>query len=171
LKEYVTFNILYRPDMMTTLRRIRGHLRKVEIALTSPEYVGMDRSGVIGSLFPAVYGHRAPSLAVSFGMGRYGPRNRYIDNEVEEAVFQIAENAQETVDRMIISGFDPQVGRVIQVNLLSERVGNEVSVDPNPEATTLPDETLIFEEIADARRALEDTGLLQGALEAQAMRA
>jgi hypothetical protein len=104
-------------------------------------------------------------------MGRYGPRNRYIDNDIEEAVFQVAENAQEMVDRMIISGFDPQAGRVVNVNLLTERVGHEVSIEPNPEAVTLPDERLVFDEIADARRTMEDEGVLEGALQAQAMRA
>jgi len=168
---YSIFNVLYRPNMMTRLHRLRGHLRTVEIALTSPEYVDLDRTGVIGTLFPAVYGQRAPSLSVRFGMGRFGPRNRYIDNDIEDAVFQVAENAQEMVDRMIISGFDPQVGRVVQVNLLNERVGHEVSVEPNPEAVTLPDEQLIFDQIADARRTMEDEGVLESALQAQAMRA
>jgi hypothetical protein len=168
---HAIFNTLYRPDMMTTLHRIRGHLRTVEIALTSPEYANIDRSGAIGTLFPAVYGHRAPSLSVRFGMGRYGPRDRYIDHETEEAVFAVAENAQDLVDRMIISGYDPQVGRVVNVNLLSERVGKEVTVEPNPEAATLPDEQLIFDEIFQARSELADEGLLDGAPQAQAMRA
>ena len=167
---HVTFNTLFRPDMMATLQHLRGRLRRVEIAMTSPEYVDVDRSGVIGTLLPAVYGHQAPSLSVSFGMGRYGPRDRYIDSQTEEAVFNVAENAQDMVDRLVIAGYDPQVRRVIQVNLLNQRIARDVSVPPNPEAVTLPDEASIFEEIANARRDLDDEGLLAGALEAQAMR-
>jgi len=103
-------------------------------------------------------------------MGRYGPRDRYIDSQTEEAVFNVAENAQDMVDRLVIAGYDPQVGRVIQVNLLNQRIARDVSVPPNPEAVTLPDEASIFEEITNARRDLDDEGLLAGALEAQAMR-
>lgn len=166
----VVFNNLYRPDMLQRLERLRGRLRKVEMALTSPEYADQDRAGVIETLLPAVYGHRAPSITVNFGMGRFGPRDRYLDDQTEDAVYSIAENAQEMVDRLVVHGYDPQAGRVVRVNLLSERIGHDVSVPPNPEAATLPDEDAIFAEVLDIRRQLDDEGLLSGALEAQAMR-
>ncbi len=168
---HVAFNTLFRPDMMATLARLRGRLRRVEIAITSPEYVDADRSGAIGTLFPAVFGHQAPSLSVAFGMGRYGPRDRYLDGATEEAVFSVAENAQEMVDRLVVAGYDPQAGRVVEVNLLTQRISQDISVGPNPEAVTLPDVTEIFEEMADARRTLDQDGLLAAAVEAQAMRA
>lgn len=171
LSEHVAFNTLYRPDMMTKLDQIRGHLRSVDMALTSPEFADVDRAGTLGAFIPAIFGHAAPSLSVKIGMGRYGPRKRYLNEVTEEAIFQIAENAQEMVDRLIISGYDPRSERVIQVNLLKERIGQEISVDPNPEAATLPDEEAIFEEIVSARQALEDEGMLERAAEAQAMRA
>ncbi|HUY47168.1 MAG TPA: hypothetical protein VMV92_15785 [Streptosporangiaceae bacterium] len=94
---YVSFEPLYQPDMLERLEQLRGQLRLVEISLTRPEYLDPGR-GAFGTLIPTVFGSRAPSVSVHIGMGRRGPRDRFLDGATEEAVFQIAENANDQVD-------------------------------------------------------------------------
>ena len=96
---HVSFEPLYQPDMLTRLQQLRGQLRLVEISMTQPEYLGDDR-GAFGTLLPSVFGSRAPSVSVHIGMGRRGPRDRFLDDATEEAIFQIAENAHDQVDRL-----------------------------------------------------------------------
>ena len=60
--------------MLARLQRLRGHLRGVEISLTRPEYVDPNR-GTFGTLIPAIWGPRVPSVSVHVGMGRRGPRD------------------------------------------------------------------------------------------------
>lgn len=162
---HASINVLYRPDMLASLMRLRGHLRSVELAITSPELVDVERPGMMATLFPAAFGHRAPSLSLRLSMGRFGPRDRYIDSQTEEAVFQIAEQAQELVDSMTVSGVDPDTGRKLSVNLLKERIGQEVSVEPSPDAENIPHEQFVFDEMLDVRRDLDDQGLLQAAVD------
>ena len=167
---HVSFNVLYRRDMMEKLRRLRGQLRTVELAITSPELADAQHVGMMATLFPAAFGAQVPSLSIRLGMGRYGPRDRYLDAQTEEAVFQVAENAQELVDSLSITGIDPSTERSATVNLLQERVGHTVDVEPNVDATSLPDEKAIFEAMDDARQELDALGLLQTASEAQPVR-
>jgi hypothetical protein len=65
---YLTFEPLDQPDMLARLQRLRGHLRGVEISLTRPEYVDPNR-GKFGTLIPAIWGPRVPSVSVHVGMG------------------------------------------------------------------------------------------------------
>lgn len=166
---FVNLEQLYQPDMLDRLDDIRGQLRGVDIALTRPEHVDQD-PGVLGTLVPAVYGHRAPSVSVHVGMGRYGPRDRFLDAETEEAILATAERAQELVDSMVITGRSRTTGRSATVDLLNERLYVERELPRSQQGGSLPDAESAFAELEAAYRDLRDCGRLEEAVRAQAMR-
>ena len=133
VQAYVSFEPLYEPDMYMRLQQLRGHLRGVEISMTRPEYIGASR-GAFGTLLPEVFGSRAPSVAVRLGMGRRGPRDRFLDGAMEEAVFEIAENAHDVVDRLVVFGRNPTTNKTERVNLLSERLQERVEIPVRADA-------------------------------------
>jgi len=166
---YVTFESLYQPDMFTRLQQLRGRLRMVEISMTRPEYVDSNR-GVFGTLLPAVFGERVPSVAVRLGMGRRGPRDRYLDDTMEEAVFAIAEDAHEYVDRLVVFGKNPETNKTERVNLLSERLQHKVEIPARTDAPGLPVAELVYRELEGAYRTFRDQGLFDQAVQAQVNR-
>ena len=168
---YVSFEPLYRPDMLERLRQLRGQVRWVEISLSHPEYLPADR-GAFGTLIPAVFGSRVPSVAVHLGMGRHGPRDRFLDGATEQAVFQIAEDAHDQVDRLLLAGRDRTTGKVERVNLLSERLQIQAEIAARADAPALPqEEEEVFRALAAAYASFRDQGDFERAVQAQAMRA
>jgi hypothetical protein len=170
LGSYASFEQLYNAGMVDQLARLRGRIRSVDIALAGPLPARSDGRAVFGTLIPAVYGDRIPSVSVQLGMGRYGRRDRYIDQETEETVFALAEQAQDQLSRMVVRGRDPDTGRVIPIDLFNERLGVDVVVHPDGEVPTLADEAAIFHEISRSREILTVSGDLNSAVQAQAMR-
>jgi hypothetical protein len=166
---YVSFDQLYQPDMLARLEQLRGQVRLVEITMTRPEYLGDDR-GAFGTLVPAVFGPRAPSVSVHIGMGRRGPRDRFLDAATEEAIFEIAEDAHDQVDRLVIGGRNRVSGRSERVNLLNERLQEKVEVASRPDMLGLPDEAEVFQALSQAYRSFCTQGLFERAVQAQAMR-
>ncbi len=166
---YVSFEPLYQPDMLQRLQQLRGQLRLVEISMTQPEYLGDDR-GAFGALLPSVFGSRAPSVSVHIGMGRRGPRDRFLDDATEEAIFQIAENAHDQVDRLVIGGRNRTTGRSDRVNLLSERLQEKVELRAHAGVPALPDEDEVFRALQHAYAAFKSQDLFDRAVRAQAMR-
>jgi len=166
---YVNFEQLYEPDMLARLQDIQGQLRGVDIALTRPEHVDQD-PGVFETLIPAVYGSRAPSISVHLGMGRYGARDRYLDAQIEEATYSIAERAHELVDSMVITGRSRTSGRTERVNLLSERLGVERELPRSTQGGSMPDTDATFVALDEAYRDLRERQQLDRAIRAQMMR-
>ncbi|GGZ27061.1 hypothetical protein [Streptomyces avidinii] len=93
LNSHVKFDALYREDTREKLKAMEGQLRSVEVAMTRR---GGEASsgGVFGTLIPENFGDKAPSIRFTLGMGRYGPRDRYLDGETEEQVFSLAEQGR-----------------------------------------------------------------------------
>lgn len=166
---HVSFEPLYQPDMLERLQQLRGQLRMVEISMTRPEYLDSDR-GAFGTLLPSVFGSRAPSVSVHVGMGRRGPRDRFLDDATEEAVFQIAEHAHDQVDRLVIRGRNRATGKADKVNLLTERLHEKVEITARSDVPALPDEGEVFRELQNAYLSFRSQGLFDRAVQAQAMR-
>jgi hypothetical protein len=166
---YVTFEPLYQPDMFTRLQLLRGQLRGVEISLTRPEYVDPSL-GTFGTLIPAIWGPRVPSVSVHVGMGHRGPRDRFLDEATEESVFRIAEDAHDTVDRLVVIGKNPTTNKSERVNLLSERLQERVEIPARTDAPALPVADLVYEALAATYRSFRDQGLFERAIQAQATR-
>lgn len=166
---YVTFEALYHPDMLVRLQQLRGHVRGVEISLTRPEYVDPSQ-GAFSTLVPAIWGPRAPSLSVHIGMGRRGPRNRFIDEAAEEDIFRIAEDAHDTVDRLVVIGKNPTTNKTERVNLLSERLQEKIEIPTRADVPGLPVAELVFRQLESAYRSFRQQGLFERAIQAQATR-
>jgi hypothetical protein len=169
VQAYVTFQPLYQPDMFERLLRLRGRLRRVEISMTRPEYLSVDR-GAFGTLLPPVWGPRVPSASVHVGMGRRGPRDQFLDGAVEEDVFRIAEDAHDYVDRLVVLGKDPATNRTERVNLLGERLHEKVEIPARPGAPSLPARDLVYDGMADVYRKFSSENLFERASQAQATR-
>jgi hypothetical protein len=165
----VTFEPLYHPDMLVRLQQLRGRLRGVEISLTRPEYVEPNK-GAFSTLVPAIWGPRVPSLAVHIGMGRRGPRDRFLDEAAEEDIFRIAEDAHDTVDRLVVIGKNPTTNKTERVNLLSERLQERAEISARTDAPGLPEADLVYQALETAYRAFRGQGLFDRAIQAQATR-
>jgi hypothetical protein len=169
VQAHVSFEPLYQPDMFARLQQLRGRLRGVEISMTRPEYMGVDR-GAFGTLLPTVFGQRVPSVAVRLGIGRRGPRDRFLDDAMEEAVFQIAEDAHDLVDRLVVCGKNPATNKTERVNLLSERLQERVEIAARADAPALPVAELVFEGLSATYHLFRNQGLFERAIQAQATR-
>jgi hypothetical protein len=103
-------------------------------------------------------------------MGRRGPRNSFLDNETEEDIFRIAEDAHDTVDRLVVIGRNPTTNKTERVNLLSERLQEKIDIPTRPDAPGLPVASTVFDSLEAAYRKFRDEGLFERAIQAQATR-
>ncbi|WP_394363139.1 DUF6731 family protein [Amycolatopsis sp. SB7-3] len=170
LDQKILIDGLYNPNMFARLDEIRGQVRQVHLALTRPETWAQDsRPGAFSTLLPAFAGVKTPSLKVAFGMGRYGPRDRFLDPDIEETVFEIAERAQEQVDSMVIGGLSRRTGKTERIDLLNERLHEAVELPAEREVPSIPRSDDAFSAIENARRSLDEKGLIADAIRAQAV--
>jgi hypothetical protein len=161
---------LYDPNMFARLDEIRGQVRQVHLALTRPETWSQDsRPGAFATLLPTFAGVKTPSLKIAFGMGRYGRRDRFLDSEIEEAVFEIAERAHEQVDSMVIGGLSRRTGKTERIDLLNERVHELVDLPAEEEVPSIPRSDDAFRAIENARHSLDGRNLISDAIQAQAV--
>ncbi|MGC5363059.1 hypothetical protein ACPXCE_15465 [Streptomyces sp. DT24] len=169
LRVYVKFDSLFREDMAEKLRSMEGQMRSVEVAMTErrPDDNG---GGVFGTLLPENFGQKAPSLRFTLGMGRYGPRNRYLDGETEEQVFALAEQADDQVTNMIIRGRSSVSGRVETINLLHERLQVEAEFRQSASVASMPDQGEVFYELDAAYKNFQRDGKFSSAVQGQKMR-
>lgn len=165
----VSFDPLYRADMYDRMMRLRGQLRSVHLAMTKPEYLDRDR-GVFGTLVPEIWGPAVPSINIQLGVGRYVPKDRYLDEATQETVFNIAENASEFVDRLIVRGRDRETNKVERISLLNERLQKEVTLAGDSVAPEVPDAGSTFSEMDKAYQEFDVQGGFDAAIQAQLMR-
>ncbi len=169
LSEHVSFEPIYKADMHQKLRDMTGQLRSVELAVTKPEYAPRDR-GAFANLFPAAFGEEAPSARITLGMGRYGPRTRYLDQATEEEVFALAENAADLVTQMIIRGRSQRTGRVETVNLLSEHLQSESELRRSQAIPSMPDAAHAFFELDQAYKDFKSRDVFEKASQGRFVR-
>lgn len=168
---YVSFEPLFQPDMFERLQQLRGQVRGVEMSMSRPETIDAQSSGAFGILLPAARGSRAPSVGVRIGVGRYGPRDRYLDDATQEAIFEVAETAYEQLDTLIVRGRSRITGKSDEVNFLNERLHIKADIPARSDVPALPDESCVFKELDLAYHAFRAQGLFERAIQAQAMRA
>lgn len=168
-REHVSFELLYRPDMIERLNELRGHLRSIEIGINKPHHVSSD-SGAFGTLMPTVFRSRAPSINIKMGMGRASRRNTFLDTETEDAAYEIAERAQDYVDRMVIGGYNTRTEKVESINLMHERIQEHVKLKPDHQVPTLPDLSDVFAKLDETYREFQASGVFEHALTTKAVR-
>ncbi|MFB6948661.1 hypothetical protein ACFCXP_03400 [Streptomyces niveus] len=168
MNAHVKFDALYREDMLEKLKNMAGQVRSVEVAMTQRPPDSED--GVFGILAPENFGRRAPSVRFTLGMGRYGPRDRYLDGETEEQVFALAEQADDFVTNMIIRGRNPATDRVETVNLLHERLQIEANFRQSGTVSSMPDPSEVFLALDNAYKEFQRDGRIASAVQGQKMR-
>ncbi|WP_405673046.1 hypothetical protein OG848_25855 [Streptomyces canus] len=168
MNSHVKFDALYREDMLDKLKAMKGQMRSVEVAMTQRH---ADASGgVFGTLVPESFGRKAPSIRFNLGMGRYGPRDRYLDGETEEQVFALAEQADDFVSNMIIRGRNRNSERVETINLLHERLQVETQFRQSSSVPSMPDPGEVFLALDQAYKEFQREGKLASAVQGQKMR-
>ncbi|MFE1907422.1 hypothetical protein ACFW96_27670 [Streptomyces gardneri] len=169
LAVHATFDALYREDMLEKLTAMKGQMRSVEVAMTR-QHGESSGGGVFGTLVPENFGQKAPSVRFTLGMGRYGPRDMYLDEETEEQVFALAEQADDFVSNMIIRGRNHSSGRVETVNLLHERLQLAAEFPSSASVSSMPDPRDVFLALDTAYKELQRDGKIASAVQGQKMR-
>jgi hypothetical protein len=168
--ERVAFRPLYHQDTAKNLKDLDG-IRGVDFSIHEPHKIAEARKrGMLGSVLPA---RKFPSIHVSAGMSRKQPRDAYIDDELADELFGIADSAEQFFDRITIRGLSKtektKTGKKksVEINLLSERLHVERSLDSDSDNPSLPNQERVFAALAAARKGFDQDGQLQAATEAR----
>jgi hypothetical protein len=89
---------------------------------------------------------------------------------MEEAVFEIAEDAHDYVDRLVVFGKNPATNKLERVNLLSQRLQEQVEIPARTDVPALPVAELVYQELGAAYQSFRDQGLFEQAIQAQVNR-
>lgn len=169
-EERVVFRPLYNQATVDRLKDLEG-IRGVDFAIhESHKVVQAQKRGMLGSLIPP---RRFPSISVAVGMSRREPKDSYIEPEVEEELLGLADHAEQFFDRLVVRGLSKTQKtatdrkKSIKVNLLSERLHVERSLESDQVNPSLPDQDQVFGALASARTKLDKSGALEDAVEAR----
>lgn len=105
-------------------------------------------------------------------MSRRQPHDAYVDDELAAEIFEIADSAEQFFDRITIRGLSKtektKTGKKksVEINLLSERLQVERTLESDPENPSLPGLDVVFDALAAARQSLQG-GALEAAVEAR----
>ncbi|WP_406453652.1 hypothetical protein OG782_22390 [Streptomyces sp. NBC_00876] len=166
--EYVQFDPLYNEDAFRRLEEMKGQFRSFDLAMTKPEYATRDR-GTFGRLWPAVAGEELPSVRVTLGMGRYGPKDRFIDQDLEDELLELAANASDLLTGMVVRGRNRRTNRADQVNLLTERLAAEVELPHRTDIPSAPRVDSVFFELDQAYKDFRQRGVFEATSTAELM--
>jgi hypothetical protein len=168
--ERVAFRPLYDQGTAERLKDLDG-IRGVDFAIHEPHKIAEARKrGMLRSVLPQ---RKFPSIHVSAGMSRKQPHDAYIEDELAQELFEIADSAEEFFDRITIRGLSKtektKTGKKasVDINLLSERLQLERAIDSDSENPSLPDLAKAFAALMAARQHFDQTGELQAAVEAR----
>jgi hypothetical protein len=99
--ERVCFRSLYEQETADRLRDLDG-IRGVEFSIHESHKIQRARArGMLGSVLPR---RHFPSVHVSAGMSRKEPEDAYVDDELAEELFSLADDAEQYFDRIKIRG-------------------------------------------------------------------
>ncbi|MEU2495474.1 hypothetical protein [Streptomyces sp. NPDC007883] len=169
MQEYVQFDPLYNEDAFRRLEEMKGKFRSFDLAMTKPEYTTRER-GTFGRLWPAVAGEELPSVRVSLGMGRYGPKDRYIDQDLEDELLELAARASDLLTGMVVRGRSSRTNRVEEVNLLTERLSSDVQLPTRSDIPSAPRVESVFFELEQAYKNFKQQGVFETTTTAELMR-
>jgi hypothetical protein len=170
-KQKVVFRALYEQGLADQLKDLVG-LRGLEVGIHTPHKAQAIGNGMVESLLPKL-AQKVPSLRVSLGMGRRGPRDAYIDPEVAELVYEVSDKAEQLFDSFKVSGKSKTIKtpkgqpKTVTVNMLSQRLSVATELPRDEENPSIPEEKSLFSAITRANRELRDSGALAAAEEAR----
>jgi hypothetical protein len=167
----MTIRALYEQGLVEQLEDLIG-IRGLEIGIHNPHKAQGAGAGMVESLLPS-FAKKVPSLRVSMGMGRKGPRDAYLDPEVADLVYEISDKAEQLFDSLKVSGKSKTIKtpkgepKTITVNMLSQRLCIEADLPREVDNPGLPEEDELFKAVTRAKRELQESGALEAAVEAR----
>ncbi|WP_189845958.1 hypothetical protein [Streptomyces rubiginosohelvolus] len=172
MREKISFEPLFTPDMIERMRHLKGRLRGANIAFTQAEYTSGNPGGggSLSVLWPQALRQKVPVVRVDLSMGKFGPRDRYLDNAVDDAVFELAENSNDQIEKLIVRGSNPQTGAIEEINLLKNRLQMEKEFAPSQGVPSLPERSEVFFAMDQAYKEFYRNGVLDQAGHAQILR-
>jgi len=170
----VRFLPLYEQDLAQHLKDLDG-LRSVDFSVHTPSRLARVGTGhgMFSDLVDNVRDRKVPSLRVSIGMGKKGPRDAALHPDVTDDVLELAEKAEEFFDALVISGKSKTEKtpsgkpKTVRFNLLSQRLHVEHELPRATEGGNVPDRAKCFAAINAAREQLDGTGALKDAVDAR----
>ncbi|MEV7896170.1 hypothetical protein [Streptomyces cyaneofuscatus] len=169
MREKISFEPLFTPNMIERMKPLKGRLRGAQISFTQAEYTGGE-GGSFSVLWPQALRNKVPIVRLDLSMGKHGPRDRYLDNAVDDAVFELAENANDTIEKLVVRGSNPDTGVVEEINLLSERLHVDEEFAPSATAPSVPGHQEVFFSIDQAHKEFHRNGVLERAVHAQLLK-
>lgn len=171
--ERIVFRALYERDLKARLEDLRG-ARGIEYSIHDPhKRAALARqNGMFASLLPTV-SQRVPTVRVAIGMGRKGPRDAYLPDELHDQVIEMADHAEEFFDSLIIGGHSKSEvsasgkPKSVKINLLSERLQIDADLPRSADMPNLPERKAVYRALRAARQQLDQSGRLQDAVEAR----
>lgn len=146
LRKKVNLKIVTQPvydrDIASQLKDVRGQIRSVVIS-NNPKHA-KHFEGVFATLIPKVAGESVPSFTINLGMGRYGPRDRFLAEDLTDAIYDEIETNLDTFDSFIIRGKSKSTGKIVEVNLLKQRIRTDVEIPPMRGMPGIPDMERMF---------------------------
>lgn len=166
----VVFRPLYSQGTAERLKDLDG-IRGVDFAIHEPHKVVQAHTrGMLRAILPV---RKFPSIHVSAGMSRRQPNDAYLDDDVAQELYALADSAEQFFDRLVIRGASKsqktKTGKKksIEINLLSERLHVEQSLTRDPQNPSLPEREAAFDALEAACKKLKRSGELQAAVEAR----
>lgn len=159
--EHVQFISLFDRDLIGRLRRLQD-LRSLEIKIITSEVAqGLaDRNrGLIGGLLALGRDAESATLSTTLSVGR--ERRRSLDPSIRTEAIELAESALDSFETFIVKGRDADSGKVVTLDLLSERVEVEsrgvARISPG---VRTPEAEPMYNAIISARSDLDDDNRL-----------
>lgn len=166
----VAFRPLFEQDAADRLNDLDG-IRGVDFAIHDSYKIQKARAhGMISELLPK---QNFPSVQVSAGMSRKNAHDDYVDDQVAAELFDLADVAEQFFDRIKIRGLSKtektKTGQKAskEVNLLTERLQIEKTLDADADNPSMPDRNGAFQALDAARSELEVGDQLARAAEAR----
>jgi hypothetical protein len=167
--ERVLFRPLYDPSLGDKLDDLKGW-RGIDISIHDPK---KRQKAKIKGLFGGVVTDEVPTINVTLGMGRSGPRDAYLPSDVADGILEVVDRAEEFFDGLTIRGHSKtektKAGnpKLIEINLLTHRLHEEDTVDADGDASNMPDTRAVIRALEKVRKKMTRDGRLREALEAR----
>lgn len=156
---WVTFDSLYDRTLIERLRALR-HVRMVSVKISTADAVQRaddQRLGLFGGLFASARETESATIAQELSVGR--ERRRALNPDFREEVAILATEATGALESLIIRGIDAD-GTVVTLDMLKERVQVAREVPRDNPVVRAPEQGAMFEAMLDARRELDDKGII-----------
>ncbi len=157
---------LYNRNLQTDLRDMEGQFRKIDLGFLTAQ-IEATGGGLLSSAKRLWRGEDIPSVSVSLGMGRTGRRDEYLPADLQQEAMEIAGEAGELVERMVIVGRRRSTGKIDKLNILRQRIGDHLEILPSALADTMPDADDAYLKLNEMFEDNRRRGIISSALSAR----